>query len=260
MAKSSNKTTNKQGEPKEEEPPMSPPPAKKPKKADAKLSDAVGSINPVLPPMKFSFDSPVTPKKKKKIWGNYLTLHPTLDGHFYLAYSTRADNGEGAYLRPMIQAFENDIQTGGPLRKKWRVVAVLNRRTEDGTPGGADMMKGPTTEYPWECFILVALQDGDTPQFLLNNLAEHFTEFVKESSEFSKNLPFIPEAIDATKPKPLAHFLKDFDVACLVKRAYSEWSKVDLSKNKAIMMCFFGDAEAGELALNGITQTLWDML
>ena len=94
----------------------------------------------------------------------------------------------------------------------------------------------------------------------LNNLAEHFTEFVKESSEFSKNLPFIPEAIDATKPKPLAHFLKDFDVACLVKRAYSEWSKVDLSKNKAIMMCFFGDAEAGELALNGITQTLWDML
>lgn len=232
----------------------SPPPAKKLK------SDNTSSKNLALPPMKICFDSPPSALKKKKIkktWGNFLNLHATQDGKYFVVYSTRADNGEGAYLRPMLQAFDTDIQTGGPLRKEWRAISMVNRRGEDGD---SDMMKGPNTQYPWEAFVLVPLEEGDSPQFLLDNLAKKLTDFVESCPDYHKNLPFLPLPIDNSDVKPLAHYLKDHDVVALIKRAYPHWKKDDLANHEAIMESFFGSANYGKGVLDGMPQVLFDQI
>ncbi len=75
--------------------------------------------------MKFNF-SPLKKAQQQQKYGNWVDIQETLVDSIFVAWFTHFDKAEAPYIRPMVDAFENDTFEEG-LSNEWKTIGFFNR-------------------------------------------------------------------------------------------------------------------------------------
>ena len=202
-----------------------------------------------------------TPVKGKKVWGNMVDAFQTDVDQLVVLICTRGDKAEAPYVKPMVDAFEEDITDN--IAKSWSLIGIFPRKGPRGVDGeDTELPKAHGSPYAWEAFVAYKFNEDDTPKKLGENLAEKFTTFVKQSPNYDKDIPFRFRWEHLTNLKPLNFYIKDSDTASILKKAYgpSGWTKDDLAGEDEIMTAFFGSREWGAAVLGKISPATWESM
>ena len=118
-------------------------------------------------------------KKQKRKFGNYVDMIETNTPHFVLAVFTRADKNESPYMKPIIDAFEED--NTGELAEQWQVIKIVQmkgEKNEDGTYQTKTV--APDSRFFWYGFVAYMSDEHASPDSLGLHLAKQFNKFVEE--------------------------------------------------------------------------------
>ena len=195
---------------------------------------------------------------------------------------------EGCFIKPMIDAFEEDKM--GQLPDKWKVLAFMPRRGAD-LPSGqcTEMKKSDSNSYDWvsarllffdnclksqhsfsssnisriilfkECAVLLKRNENDTAASMGKKFAASWTEFVKASPKFNRDIPYVFCGATADTG-PLNKFLMDKDTVVILKRLFDGCTKDEILDDTKWMAAFFGSKEAAGAVLNGMHAEQWDKI
>ena len=126
--------------------------------------------------------SPV--KKRKKSFGNYLDVIDTQVPHFSIVIATRGDKNECPYMKPIVDAFEEDM--GGELSAKWSVIKIAPQKGEKNASGEHEPVpNSPDHKIAWDVIVAYKKSGNASSKTLGTKLAKELNEFVKDSPEVS---------------------------------------------------------------------------
>ena len=124
-------------------------------------------------------------KKQKKKFGNYVDVIETKTPYFVLIMFTRADKNELPYMKPIVDAFEEDIT--GELSEQWQVIKIVHMKGEKNEDGTYEpKTKSPNSKIPWDGFVAYMTDEYASPDSLGIHLAKQFNKFVEECNDVSK--------------------------------------------------------------------------
>ena len=223
-------------------------------------------------------------KKQKKIFGNYVDGFETLVGCIVPFVLTRADKKESPYTKPIVDAFEEDLD--GEIPAKWNVMKIAIQKGKEKSDGSFDQVpKSPASKIGWDVFIGFRKNESTSAKSIGVHLAKELTSFVKNCPQVSAcfglqlyykhtnsstdsfhlcvvkydtKIPFMFRRINNGPRLPLSHYLFDKDVASVLKRCYSGFSKDDIAADDSALEGFFGSAETGREVLSDIASEEWD--
>ena len=164
-----------------------------------------------------------------------------------------SDEGTGAYLKPMIDAYANDVSSGGPIPQLFNIQYVSMRRA-----GAVNVAKKVSNDsnYEWECLVTVNDDEDVSPLDIAENLANRFSSFKAENYESQS---FRAEtATSEEEDMPVNAYLLDWDACVLLRMIYSDSSKEQLMSDDDIMEMFFGSPDAGRSILNAVSTLKWN--
>jgi len=191
------------------------------------------------------------------MFGNHVDSYATLVDPIVIVIATRMDKQEGAFILPMVNAFDEDVED--KLKPLWNMFGFCPRRgpydAEQGTC--TEMPKAPGSQYTWEAIVTLKLDDTTTAADMGRNIANHFTEFAKTASLYRKPMPFVFRKAHTADPKPVNHYLMDEDVVLLLRRLYSEASKADILADGDVVAGFFGTIFEAKKVLDAVNDEQW---
>ena len=209
--------------------------------------------------IKPSFDpSPV--KRQNKRFCNYTDVTPTKVEQFAVVHFTRGDKPEGPYMKPIIDAFEED--TSGELSRKWQLIKICPcKGASNGDGTHAATPKAVGSKINWDGFVIYRVNESISWKDIGCNLAKKLTKFVKESRDYDTKIPFLFRQVAASEtPHALGHYLFPKDVVGLLKRSYSDSDKDDIAEDGDILESFFGSAEEGKKIIASVAPSEWDAM
>lgn len=170
--------------------------------------------------------------------------------------SKMADENVGAFLKPIVDQYTNDVANGGPSPELFNVQYICPRRA----PGGANQAKkiSPELSYEWEALVTINDDSDVSAPDIGENLAERFSGFESDKYEAQKFAFKLPNEDDVEKP--LNHFLLDWDCVVLLRTVYSEETKEVLAEDEDVMTNFFGSGEAGAKILKNVSDFKWESI
>ena len=229
--------------------------------------------------LKLNLDASPIKKQRRKKYCNYLDVTDTLVPHIKVVVPTRADIPAGPYLKPIVEAIEDDVELAASLK----ILQCCHRKGEEKEDGSYDYMpKAPDRRIPWDQFVSYLDSDYTDTKSLGVHVAKNLTEFVKGCSQvrtesevvvnwkltslccvcmqYDNKIPFELRKVVEKPCHALSHYLFDRDVAAILKRSYSAASKDAIAEDDDVMEAFFGSAESGRAVLDEITEDEWNMI
>ena len=109
--------------------------------------------------------------------------------------------------------------------------------------------------------VLLKRNTNDTAITMGQNLAASWTNFVKASPKFNKDIPYVfyePTPKTLENSEPLNNFLMAKDTVVILKRLFEGCTKDELPGDTEWMESFYGSQEAAKAVLNGLIGEQWD--
>ena len=133
--------------------------------------------------LKISLDlSQPIKKQQKRKYCNFLDVFDTSVPHIKVVVPTRADIPAGLYLKPIVEAFEDDDD--GELSTSMKILQCCHRKGEEKEDGSYDYMpKAGGSRIPWDQFVAYIDDDDTDSKSLGVHIAKKLTEFVKSCSQ-----------------------------------------------------------------------------
>ncbi len=173
-----------------------------------------------------------------------------------VSYASKvADENVGAFLKPIVDQYTNDVANGGPSPELFNVQYICPRRS-----GESNQAKkiSPDLSYEWEALVTVNDDEDVSAPDIGENLAERFSSFQSDKYEAQKFVFKFPNEDEIEKP--LNHYLLDYDCVVLLRTVYSDQTKEVLAEDEAIMTNFFGSHEAGARVLKNVSHYKWESI
>ena len=97
---------------------------------------------------------------------------------------TRADKNELPYMKPIVDAFEEDIT--GELSEQWQVIKIVHTKGEKNKDRTYQpKTKSFNSKIPWDGFVAYMTGEYASPDSLGIHLAKQFNKFIEECNDVS---------------------------------------------------------------------------
>lgn len=169
--------------------------------------------------------------------------------------SKTADENIGAFLKPIVDQYTNDVANGGPSPEMFNVQYICPRRS--GESNKAKKIS-PELSYDWEALVTINDDEDVSAPDIGENLAERFSIFESEKYEAQKFVFKLPDEDEIEKP--LNHYLLDWDCVVLLRTVYSNEPKEVLAEDEDVMTNFFGSPEIGAKVLKNVSNFKWESI